>query len=139
MKTVDDVYMGIVDHLTDCQMIEVVSRVQNYTHEQTYVYAHQQVGVQGDPWSRWSKGFSLLPSNNLKLPSPVRIELEEVIGRFILEGRLKTEHFAKVLHANMTFEDRQNLYAPPPRSFTSRLVNYAVWFVIFYSIFSILL
>lgn len=139
MNTVSDIYLGLVDSLTDCQLISVVSSVQNYSHEQTYKLAHEQVHVEGDPWDLWSRNFSLMPTNKLKLPSPVRIELEEAIGKFIVEGRLKTDHFASVLTANMVWEERQGLARPPRRSFTDKLLNYAMWFMVFYTIFSLFL
>ena len=139
MKTTysDNAQEVIVQGLTDCQLINVVSSVQNYTDEQTYMYAHSQVGVQGDPWDKWSRNFSLMPTNKLQLPFPVRIELQEAIGKFILEGRLKVEHFTQVLEANTTWEERQGLLHPQKRHSSSRLLNYIMLFIVFYTIISI--
>ena len=139
METIDGTYEKLVNGLTDCQLIEVISAVQGYTHEQTYVYAHKQVGVIGDPWNKWSRNFSLMPTNTAKLPTPVRIELDEAILKILLHGRLKQKHFAKVLEATMSYENRQNMFKPPQRSFFDKIFNYMLWFLIFYWIFSIFL
>ena len=80
-----------------------------------------------------------MPSNTAKLPTPVRIELDEAILKILLHGRLKQKHFAKVLEATMTYENRQNMFKPPQRSFFDKIFNYVLWFLFFYWIFSIFL
>jgi len=136
-------YDQVMATLTDCQIIHIISQVQNYTNEQTYMYAHNQVGVEGDPWKKWSRNFSLLTGDGGKLPIPVRLELERAIGIFVEDNRIKAKHFAQILEENMMHEEKLRMRNSPFHSYgaTKKSVRstmqLVMLFFIIYSIISI--
>ena len=86
--------MYFPDFITDMQLIDIISKAEGWSHEETYKMAHKEVGVEGYPWDRFNK--SLDPKGGGTLPTPVRFELIRAFEIHDKAGNLKPKHFTSV-------------------------------------------
>ena len=118
--------MGFPDFITDMQLIDIISKAEGWSHEQTYKVAHQEVGVEGYPWDRFNK--SLDPTGGGTLPTPVRFELIRAFEIHDKAGNLKPKHFTSV--GKVSSQEHN-----PIANFTSsKWVRWAMWFWAIYFI-----
>ena len=110
------------------QLIDIISKVEGWTHEQVYKTAHKEVNIEGDPWEKFNK--SLRPDEGGVLPMPVRFELIRAFDIHYEAGTLKPKHFKTV----KVDRDAEN----PLASFTAnKFFKYAMWFWAIYFIVTI--
>ena len=82
----DNSIQQILNKVTDMQLIDVISKAEQWTHEKVYKTAHSQVKVQGVPWESFNK--SLQPGSGGELPDPVRFELVRAFEVHMNSGTL---------------------------------------------------
>ena len=120
--------MNFPDFITDMQLIDIISKAEGWSHEETYKMAHKEVGVEGYPWDRFNK--SLDPTGGGTLPTPVRFELIRAFEIHDKAGNLKPKHFTSVGRAS-------NQEHNPIANYTSnKWVRWAIWFWAIYFIVS---
>jgi hypothetical protein len=118
--------MNFPDFITDMQLIDIISKAEGWSHEETYKVAHKEVGVEGYPWDRFNQ--SMETKGGGTLPTPVRLELIRAFEIHDNAGTLKARHFTSV---GKVSNQEHNPFA----NFTSsKFIKWAMWFWIFYFI-----
>lgn len=107
----------VFSKFSDMQLIDIVARAENWTHEKVYVTAHKESLVEGFPWENFGK--SLEPGEGGKLPTPVRLELINAVRIHMNAGTLKEPE-----------EDH--------KFFSSKMFNWFMWGWFIYFILSLL-
>jgi len=81
MTAVDPNIEQILKHISDKDLVGIIADVEHWSFEKVYEVAHKQVGIEGDPWSKFV--------HTGQLPITVRQELERAFWVHFNAGNFK--------------------------------------------------